>query len=167
MTAIADIKTKPTGSCRGYGDRYCDARLGEEAGGAWPAERLADHFPYTAVGPADLLVESARIPDRKRQEIQATRADLASNVDHLADRTNPARMARRGCHRLTDKMHSFTDTVIGKPAPHYAAEQTRGNPIAAGMIAFGAGSPSARNAVSEAFPGNSCRPCRSVFSASA
>lgn len=55
-------------------------------------------------------------PDRIRQEIAATRADLASNVDQLADRTSPARMARRGWHRLTDKMHAVTDTVIGKPA---------------------------------------------------
>ena len=109
-------------------------------------------------------------PDQIRSSIEATRADLASNVDQLADRTNPARALNRGWHRVTGKVHAISDTVMGVPstaadtvkqkagqagerisdvaeetadavreAPRLAAAQTRGNPLAAGMIAFGAG----------------------------
>jgi ElaB/YqjD/DUF883 family membrane-anchored ribosome-binding protein len=109
-------------------------------------------------------------PDQIRNDIEATRADLASNVDQLADRTSPSRIARRSWSRVSDKVHSLSDSVMGAPsstagsakqkvneagdkigsmtsetadkvrqAPHLAAQGTRGNPLAAGLIAFGAG----------------------------
>jgi len=109
-------------------------------------------------------------PDQIRSDIQATRADLASNVDQLADRTSPSRIAQRSWSRVTDKVHSLSESVMGAPssaagsvkqmagdagdkigdlasdaadkvreAPQLAAQGTRGNPLAAGLIAFGAG----------------------------
>ncbi len=109
-------------------------------------------------------------PDQIRSQIEVTRSSLASNVDELADRTSPGRIMNRGWRRVTDRMHSIGDRVMGAPssatgsvkdiakgagekmsdvaseaadavreAPHVTAEQTRGNPLAAGLIAFGAG----------------------------
>ena len=37
-------------------------------------------------------------PDRIREDIETTRAELARNVDALADRTVPTRVARRRWH---------------------------------------------------------------------
>lgn len=109
-------------------------------------------------------------PDQIRSQIETTRANLASNVDQLADRTSPARIMNRGWQKVADKVHAVGDRVMGAPssaassvkemadqagekmgeaasgaaaavreAPHAAAQQTRGNPLAAGLIAFGVG----------------------------
>jgi hypothetical protein len=43
-------------------------------------------------------------PDQIRNDIKATRADLASNVDQLADRTSPSRIESEAERRLTDKL---------------------------------------------------------------
>jgi Protein of unknown function (DUF3618) len=97
--------------------------------------------------------------DRIRADIEATRGDLADNVSTLADRTNPKRIASRRWdsmkyrarslrHRVmgatVDAKDSVSDTasdVAGKvrEAPDMVARQTQGSPIAAGLIAFGAG----------------------------
>lgn len=130
----------------------------------------------------------AEEPDRIRQEIEATRAELTRDVDRLTDKTSPKQMARRrwtavkekvmgaprsagpGMHTAAGKMRDTTDkvkdttgtvteTVTDKAtqakdwagetaqqaaekvrqAPTMLAEQTQGNPLAAGLIAFGAG----------------------------
>ena len=109
-------------------------------------------------------------PDQIRSEIEATRTELAANVDQLADRTSPRRIVNRGWHKVTDRIHSLSNSVVGTPssaagsvkqmagearetvgdaateaaqavreAPQMVAQQTRGNPLAAGLIAFGAG----------------------------
>jgi hypothetical protein len=109
-------------------------------------------------------------PDRIRDGIAATRSDLVRNVDALADRTMPNRIARRRWEGMKDKMHTMSEKVMGAPRsaassvgdvasrgerraeevagqaaqaarelPHAVAQQAQGNPVAAGIIAFGVG----------------------------
>jgi uncharacterized protein YjbJ (UPF0337 family) len=127
-------------------------------------------------------------PDRIRADIEATRAKLADDLDQLADRTSPRRMAHRRGEQLKESTSGLRDRVMGTrdrvvdsasggvqqakgqargrgqraaessrgtaqsareaaahagqsagEAPGRAAERTRGNPLAAGAIAFGAG----------------------------
>lgn len=52
-------------------------------------------------------------PDEIRREIEATRAELAGDVDRLADRTSPKRVARRGLDKIGSKVSSVKDTVMG------------------------------------------------------
>ncbi|MFJ6851003.1 DUF3618 domain-containing protein [Streptomyces sp. NPDC091271] len=121
-------------------------------------------------------------PDELKTEVEDTRARLAHNVDRLADKATPRKVARRKAdaaqHRLTglkervmgsadhpqggqpgqkaqglaqsagDAAGQAQDTVrhtadqVGqsvKEAPDQIAEQTQGSPLAAGIIAFGAG----------------------------
>jgi hypothetical protein len=122
----------------------------------------------------------AQEPDRIKDDIDATRTDLARNVDALADRTVPTRVARRRWNEMKDRVRTVSDKVMGTPngghrvkegvgsvmtsigettsqvgdkatemasdvasavreAPHAVAERTQGNPLAAGIIAFGVG----------------------------
>jgi vacuolar-type H+-ATPase subunit H len=116
----------------------------------------------------------AEEPDQLRRDIEYTRASLTRDVDALADKTSPKRVAQRrwtsvkekvmGTPRhagdsFSDKASSAAGTVQDKASsaastvqekassaagtvqekPHTVAEQTRGNPLAAGIIAFGAG----------------------------
>jgi gas vesicle protein len=94
-------------------------------------------------------------PDRIRDDISTTRASLSRDVDQLADRTIPARVARRRWDGVKDKVRGASERVMGQPkqaseaasdvadsvrqAPRAVARQTRGNPIAVGVIAFGVG----------------------------
>jgi|SRR4051794_28269622 uncharacterized protein YjbJ (UPF0337 family) len=105
----------------------------------------------------------AEEPDRVRQNIEATRASLTRDVDLLAEKTSPRQVARRrwtavrekvmgsaeqGRHAVSDttsaaagtvqdKAHDAADAV--RSAPQAVATQTQGNPLAAGIIAFGVG----------------------------
>ena len=127
----------------------------------------------------------AQEPDRIRAEIDRTRAELTRDVDRLAEKTSPAKVAQRrwtavkekvmgsadhGRHVASDKTSSAVGTVqdtasrvgdkasntasrVGekasdaastasdavRSAPGAVARQTEGNPIAAGVIAFGIG----------------------------
>jgi hypothetical protein len=120
-------------------------------------------------------------PDRIRDDIELTRAQLAHNVDRLADKTSPTRVAQRGWQNTKGKVRGVTERVMGaahdggstvqdktsnavdtvkdrtsdaaaavkdktgdvatqvQRAPAIARRQTQGNPIAAGLIAFGVG----------------------------
>jgi len=136
----------------------------------------------------------AQAPDRIRDDIETTRADLARDVDMLADRTLPNRMVRRRWTAVRGRMRLVSEKVMGTPgyrqteygygyptpsrtetaadkarsaaggvqdvaqrageraseatsraadtvqqAPEAMRRQTQGNPLAAGLIAFGAG----------------------------
>ena len=105
----------------------------------------------------------AQEPDRLRQEIEGTRASLTRDVDMLANKTSPKRVAQRRWNSVKDKVmgtsetagnatseaaHTAVDTVQDKAsdvaesvrnAPQAVAQQTQGNPLAAGIIAFGIG----------------------------
>lgn len=104
-----------------------------------------------------------RDPDAIRNDIEATRLDLREDVDAIADRVSPSGMARRQNRRTKEALHRVRESVMGPvelsdsktggpadgpadgpgdalhDAPERIAERTRGNPLAAGMIAFGAG----------------------------
>lgn len=123
----------------------------------------------------------AEEPDRLRQDIETTRASLTRDVDLLADKTSPKKVAQRRwtavkekvmgtteqarhvagdtassaagtvqdkvstvqdkASQLTDaagaKAHDAADAV--RSTPGVVASQTKGNPLAVGIIAFGAG----------------------------
>jgi hypothetical protein len=124
----------------------------------------------------------AQEPDRIRSEIEYTRAELTRDVDRLADKTSPKRVAQRRWSAVKEKVmgtpsstsygpsFSTTDSVKDKAssaadsvkdkaslvsdkageaahsaadsvrsAPQKVAQHTQGNPIAAGVIAFGVG----------------------------
>jgi uncharacterized protein YjbJ (UPF0337 family) len=123
----------------------------------------------------------AEEPDRLRQDIERTRASLTRDVDLLAEKTSPAKVAQRRWTAVkekvmgtteharhaasdttssaagavqgaagtvqekasqlgdaaTDKAHAAADAV--RSAPRAVAGQAQGNPLAAGIIAFGVG----------------------------
>jgi uncharacterized protein YjbJ (UPF0337 family) len=105
----------------------------------------------------------AEEPDRLRQNIESTRATLTRDVDLLAEKASPRQAARRqwtsirekvmgsaehGKHAVSDTASSAASTVGEKAhdaadavrsAPQAVASQTQGNPLAAGIIAFGVG----------------------------
>lgn len=62
-------------------------------------------------------------PERIRDDIEVTRAELARNVDRLADRTNPARMAQRRWEGVKGKVRGVSERVMG--APTNAVSSTR------------------------------------------
>lgn len=116
----------------------------------------------------------AEEPDRIRDDIEATRAELTRNVDRLADKTSPGRVARRQwgtlkekvmgtprdtAYRATDAGRSAAGTVQDvasqagdkasaaaqnvadtvRDTPQKVTSAAQGNPLAAGVIAFGVG----------------------------
>ncbi|GAB3837671.1 DUF3618 domain-containing protein [Dactylosporangium cerinum] len=127
----------------------------------------------------------AEAPDHIRDDIELTRAQLAHDVDRLADKTSPTRVAQRGWQntkakvldvkdrvsdrvmgaahdgggsmhdKTSDAMTTVKDKTTGavdsvkdtagdvaahvQQAPAAVKRQTQGSPIAAGLIAFGAG----------------------------
>ncbi len=102
-------------------------------------------------------------PDRLRREIEYTQHNLSNDVDLLAEKVTPSRIARRRMDRVRGAMVSARDRVMGSAsdtvsttqdrassmatdakekvaeAPQAVRRGTEGNPIAAGLIAFGAG----------------------------
>ncbi|MFF4343032.1 DUF3618 domain-containing protein [Kitasatospora sp. NPDC001540] len=124
-------------------------------------------------------------PDELRNDVEVRRAHLARNVDLLADRMAPRRIAQRRVGAVRRRLTSAKEHVMGsvndtghgvlqgtgelagrvgdsagqvadrigdtvgegagqvagavQQAPEQVRRQTRGNPIAAGIIAFGAG----------------------------
>lgn len=105
-------------------------------------------------------------PDRLREEIEGTQRNLGSDVDALAEKVTPGRIVHRRVHRarglaqnlkervmgsastgaqmVTDRMHEASDaassvTDQAQEAPRTVRRQMEGNPLAAGLIAFGAG----------------------------
>ncbi|WP_433127560.1 DUF3618 domain-containing protein [Micromonospora sp. CA-240977] len=102
-------------------------------------------------------------PDQIRREIETTRTELSNDVDALTDKVNPRRIAgdRAGQARDTftrakEKMmgsSSHLGQEAGQRMTHAAGsvrdetrslgqqsrEQAQGNPLAAGLVAFGVG----------------------------
>jgi len=101
-----------------------------------------------------------------RAEIEDTRQDMSETIDAIADRTSPRRIIDRRRRRMADGWRSVRDRVMGRAqaagdharslsdsgretadsvvdtargVPGAVTEQTQGNPIAAGLMAFGAG----------------------------
>jgi len=98
-------------------------------------------------------------PDQIRREIERTRLELSDNVNALGDKVNPGSIAKRQVSRVRGAATSVKDAVIGSAsdaadssqqvaatvgdavsnAPNAVARKAQGSPIAAGLIAFGAG----------------------------
>jgi ElaB/YqjD/DUF883 family membrane-anchored ribosome-binding protein len=98
-------------------------------------------------------------PDLIRADIERTRANLSDDVNALADEVNPKNVIRRKTQKVTGAVGSMKDSVMGTAAdaqdaaggaihavgdaasnaPAQVTRRTRGNPLAAGLIAFGVG----------------------------
>ncbi|MDA0565696.1 DUF3618 domain-containing protein [Streptomonospora sp. S1-112] len=98
-------------------------------------------------------------PDQIRGDIELTRAELTRDVNRLADRTSPRAIARRRTEAVRHRAHHMRERVMGsasqtsgsmkegggqamdavRSVPDQVVHQTQGNPVAAGLIAFGAG----------------------------
>ena len=96
-------------------------------------------------------------PDQIRREIERTRSELSDNVNALGDKVNPGSIARRQVGRVRGAAVSVKETLLGSDsdatdagaigtmgdavsdAPNAVARKAQGSPIAAGLIAFGAG----------------------------
>ncbi|MEJ3403985.1 DUF3618 domain-containing protein [Rathayibacter sp. YIM 133350] len=98
-------------------------------------------------------------PDAIRADIEATRRELGSNVDALADKVSPSKIAERQADKVKGAFNSVRDRVMGaaddlgshasstagsagdavSDATHKAVAKAQGNPFAVGLIAFGVG----------------------------
>ncbi|GAA5226376.1 DUF3618 domain-containing protein [Paeniglutamicibacter antarcticus] len=94
-------------------------------------------------------------PDVIRADIEATRSRLGTNVDALADKVTPSHIVQRQSDKVKDAVFGVKDKVMGAAdhsgnslqdagsalgdAPSQVRSKTQGNPLAAGLIAFGAG----------------------------
>jgi hypothetical protein len=98
-------------------------------------------------------------PDQIREDIERTRAELSSDVDALTDKVSPTQVAQRQADKVRSAVTGVKDRVMGgvssgtdsagsavssvgstaSQLPQTAKDKARGNPLAAGLIAFGAG----------------------------
>jgi ElaB/YqjD/DUF883 family membrane-anchored ribosome-binding protein len=98
-------------------------------------------------------------PNEIRAQIERTRGNLSTDVNTLADTVNPSQVAKRQVSKakaavfgvkdkvmgvasnatssVSDTGSSMSDAVTGVPGK--LGTQTSGNPLAAGLIAFGVG----------------------------
>ncbi len=97
----------------------------------------------------------SREPEEIREDIERTRGNLSDDVDAIADKVSPSSIAHRQSEKIKGTVRRAKDAVMGgvesvgddasdtmnkvHDAPGALASQTRGNPLAAGLIAFGAG----------------------------
>ena len=104
-------------------------------------------------------------PEQIQREIEQTRADLSGNVDRLTEKVSPGRVVSRRVDKVKGGVSSVRDRVMGSAddnsglrgagdslgsaaesakdsvsaAPQMVRSGTQGNPLAAGLIAFGVG----------------------------
>ncbi|WP_411719939.1 DUF3618 domain-containing protein [Mycetocola sp.] len=101
-------------------------------------------------------------PEAIRQEIEETRSNLSYDVDALADKVSPSSIVQRRKEKVKGMARKVKDSVMGAAdeakshlsdatsnvgdkasrigdVPHKAVDKAKGNPMAVGLIAFGAG----------------------------
>ncbi|MDQ0373354.1 DUF3618 domain-containing protein [Cellulomonas humilata] len=98
-------------------------------------------------------------PDQIRDDIERTRAELSSDVDALTDKVSPTQAAQRQADRIRATATDVKERVMGGVSdgaqsvgsaasavgdtatslPAAARSRARGNPLAAGLVAFGIG----------------------------
>jgi gas vesicle protein len=94
-------------------------------------------------------------PDEIRAEIEITRTSLGDDVDALTDKVTPSKIVQREKNKVKSALGSVTERVMGTASdaqqgaasaadgladiPHRAVAKAEGNPLAVGLIAFGAG----------------------------
>ena len=107
---------------------------------------------------SDVSDQRERTPEEIRRDVRQTRSDMDETLEAIEDRVSPTRIRERQQQRWSHRLHSVRDRVMGTPgagsrgggrveaaadmarhAPDEALERTRGNPLAAGVIAFGTG----------------------------
>jgi len=101
-----------------------------------------------------------------RRDIEHTREHMGTTIDAIADRTSPSQIVGRQRRRMMESFHRVRDSVMGaaeeskqqiedrlgsagdavsgavddvRGAPQAVRRQAEGSPMAAGVIAFGAG----------------------------
>ena len=97
-----------------------------------------------------------------KREAETQRSRMGDTLDAIGDRLSPERMVERRKAAIGQRLSHAKEAVMGSPhylepvtqrvkdsasgtvdavkhAPEAVSEQTRGNPIAAGLVAFGAG----------------------------
>lgn len=100
--------------------------------------------------------------DQIRQDIERTRSELTRDTDRLVDKADPRNAVNRRARRVRDKGRALKERMMGaapssermtgevrhtagqatgmaRSVPERVAHGTRDNPVAAGLIAFGAG----------------------------
>ncbi|MFH8252269.1 DUF3618 domain-containing protein [Microbacterium sp. B2969] len=102
---------------------------------------------------------SNQSPEEIRANIETTRRDLGQDVDALADKVTPSKIVERQTDKVRHGMHRLREHIMGAAddatssvadaghsvangvgdAGHAIKVKTQGNPLAAGLIAFGAG----------------------------
>lgn len=112
---------------------------------------------------SQLPADTSDDAERQRREIEATRADMGRTLETLEDRVSPSRIKERQTEKIRGRWTQVKDSVMGSSdhgssssqgragemadgakdavqhAPDRVEEATRGNPLAAGLIALGVG----------------------------
>lgn len=94
-------------------------------------------------------------PDAIRADIERTRSELSGDVDALADKVTPSKIAHRQTDKVKGVFTSAKESVMGSvhdakdslastasgagDVSHQVTSKAKGNPLAVGLIAFGAG----------------------------
>lgn len=101
----------------------------------------------------------AQSPDEIRREIEETRTNLGHTLEDIEDRVSPSRIKDRRVEAFQNRIQSVRESVMGsaddarssagdragqardtlRHAPEQTLNRARGNPLAAGLIAFGGG----------------------------
>jgi Protein of unknown function (DUF3618) len=119
--------------------------------------------------PVDLTGPEQPTPEELRRQIADTRQGLSSTLDNIEDRVSPTRIRQRRTAQVKSRFSRLRDSVMGSSEEGYedyyagpsrreqiaervgeakesvmatpaaARERARGNPLAAGIIAFGGG----------------------------
>lgn len=97
--------------------------------------------------------------DDLRSDMQARRVAITDTVEQIQNRVSPGHVAARGRYRVRTRMGRWKDSIMGQAerhdggmreragevtqsmqqAPSAMERYTRGNPVAVGLIAVGAG----------------------------
>ncbi|WP_317230770.1 DUF3618 domain-containing protein [Clavibacter sp. MX14-G9D] len=91
-------------------------------------------------------------PDQIRADIERTREELSVDVDAVADKVTPAKVAQRQTEKVRGAFSNVKDSVLGSASDARASAgdavsgtaggakaRARGNPLGLGLVAFGAG----------------------------
>lgn len=100
-------------------------------------------------------------PDEIRADIDRTRSEISRDVDALTEKVDPSKAVDRQTDKIRNRVRGLQESVMGSPddtenhstlqevrertgeiiqdAPDQVKRRARGNPLAAGLIALGAG----------------------------
>lgn len=106
----------------------------------------------TGYGTTADMSEEDRRTEQINRDIERTRVQLSQNVDELGDKVSPGQAMARQKEAAKNRVFGVKDKVMGSAsgaggsmsdtasgAVHGIEARTEGNPLAAGVIAFGVG----------------------------